>query len=290
MAEQPENAENNRTVSLPRGWTQETRRVKIAAPQGEQEREITYYANSLGMEFVLIPAGEFMMGSGQSIQEIVRQGGAEAGSYQDEFPQHTVQITRPFYLGAHEVTQREYEQVLGENPSRFKDPKNPVDRVSWHNAVAFCKRLSQSDGVMHRLPTEAEWEYACRAGSRTPFHTGETVATDQANYDGDDVYGNGRKGIDRKKTTPVGSFAANAFGVCDMHGNVWEWCQSLYRPYPYRSDDGREDPGAEGRRVLRGGSWYNRPKNVRSSNRDDDDPAKTHRISGFRVCAICPES
>ncbi len=290
MGDTRQDGEKNSASSLPRGWPQETRRVNVVTPDGEQPKEITYYKNSLGMEFVLIPAGEFMMGRGQSVQEVVQLGGAEPGSYGDEQPQHRVLITKPYHLGAYEVTQAEYEQVTGENPARFRGPGNPVERVSWDNAVAFCKRLSQRDDVAYRLPTEAEWECACRAGSRTPFYTGQTISTDQANYDGDHTFGNGQRGVDRKTTMPAGSFAPNAFGLYGMHGNVWEWCQSLYKAYPYRSDDGREDIGATGNRVLRGGSWFNRPTYVRSANRDDEDPSKTQRISGFRVCANLKES
>ena len=244
MGDTRQDGEKNSASSLPRGWPQETRRVNVVTPDGEQPKEITYYKNSLGMEFVLIPAGEFMMGRGQSVQEVVQLGGAEPGSYGDEQPQHRVLITKPYHLGAYEVTQAEYEQVTGENPARFRGPGNPV---------AIIVRLVGGD-------------------------------------DGDHTFGNGQRGVDRKTTMPAGSFAPNAFGLYGMHGNVWEWCQSLYKAYPYRSDDGREDIGATGNRVLRGGSWFNRPTYVRSANRDDEDPSKTQRISGFRVCANLKES
>ena len=289
MSEERPEIDRSCDCSLPQDWTQETRNVTIAAPDGEQSKEIAFYRNGIGMELVLIPAGEFTMGSGQSAAQVVRLGEGRADAYVDEHPRHRAHVAGPFLMGACQVTQAEYENLMGENPAKFQDPKNPVEHVCWHDAMAFCKRLSKNEGLAYRLPTEAEWEYACRAGTTTPFHTGETISTDHANYDGDYVYANGKKGIDRKGTTPTASFPANAFGLYDMHGNVWEWCQSLYREYPYRSDDGREDLEAEGDRVLRGGSWYTRPTYIRSSNRNDGDPSEMHRISGFRVCVSCPK-
>jgi formylglycine-generating enzyme required for sulfatase activity len=134
-----------------------------------------------------------------------------------------------------------------------------------------------------RLPTEAEWEYACRAGSTTPFYFGETISTDQANYDGRETYGKGSRGKHRIRTMPGASFPANAWGLCEMHGNAWEWCQSLDREYPYRADDGREDLKAQGRRVLRGGSWTEEPKGCRSASRNPADPHDRCINVGFRV-------
>jgi formylglycine-generating enzyme required for sulfatase activity len=228
------------------------------------------------MEFVLIPAGEFMMGS--PVGEERRNS--------DEGPQHKVKITKSFYIGVLEVTQEQYQQIMDKNPSHFRGARNPVEKVSWNDAVEFCRKLSQKDGATYRLPTEAEWEYACRAGTTTPFYTGSTISTDQANYDGDYTYGNGRKGVDRKKTLAVGSFAPNAFGLYDMHGNVWEWCQSLYKSYPYRDADGRENLSSVGSRVLRGGSWGSKPRGCRSAHRRRSSPANTYFGSGFRIVVI----
>jgi formylglycine-generating enzyme required for sulfatase activity len=127
-----------------------------------------------------------------------------------------------------EVTQEQYQQIMGSNPSNFKGAKRPVEKVSWNDAVEFCKKLSQKTRHKYRLPSEAEWEYACRAGTTTPFHFGETITTELTNYDGDYTYASGLKGKYRKQTTEVGTFPPNAFGLYDMHGNVWEWCQDTW--------------------------------------------------------------
>ena len=137
--------------------------------------------------------------------------------------------------GVYTVTQEQWQAVMGNNPSHFKGEKNlPVEKVSWDDCQEFIKKLREKDKKPYRLPTEAEWEYACRAGTTTPFHFGETISTDQANYNGNFTYGNGKKGVYRKKTTPVGSFPANAWGLHDMHGNVWQWCQDWYGDYPQK--------------------------------------------------------
>ena len=165
-----------------------------------------------GIEMILVHSGTFQMGSPET----------EQGRDEDEGPQHTVLIERPFYLGKYTVTQAQWQHVMGNNPSRFQDPRNPVEQVSWNDCQEFAKKTGL------RLPTEQEWEYAARAGTTTPFHFGETISTDQANYDGNYTYGKGVRGEYRQKTTPVGSFAPNAWGFYDMHGNVWEWCEDIY--------------------------------------------------------------
>ena len=275
----PETPKKAAESKLPKGWTQVTRGVKVATPQGEQWKQITYYRNTIGMEFVLIPAGEFMMGSPAS----------EGGRDRNEGPQHRVRITKPFYMGAFEVTQSQYQSVMSSNPSRFKGSKNPVERVSWNDAVEFCKRLSQREGVTYRLPTEAEWEYACRAGTTTPFYFGHTISTDQANYNGNYTYGNGGKGVYRNKTMSVGSFAPNTLGLYDMHGNVSEWCADCYaRDYYLRSPlRDTQGPGTAKSRVLRGGSCRHGPAACRSAARHPFDPSATHVNKGLRVvCAL----
>src|ERR1035441_3406412 len=180
-----------------------------AQPKKDPPKDFT---NSLGMKFVWIAPGNFMMGSPK--EEKLRN---------DNETQHKVSLTKGFYRGVHLVTQEQWKEVMGNNPSFFKGEKNlPVETVSWDDCQDFIKKLREKDKKIYRLPTEAEWEYSCRAGTKTPFHFGETISTDQANYNGNHIYGNGKKGVYRQKTTPVGSFPANAWGLHDMHGNVWE--------------------------------------------------------------------
>jgi formylglycine-generating enzyme required for sulfatase activity len=236
--------------------------------------ELILDVRGIRLELVLIRPGRFLMGS--PVSEKMR--------WEDEI-QHEVVISRPFYMSRYEVTQKLYEKVMGTNPSGFKGADNPVENVSWHDAMAFCSEAGLAAGRPLRLPTEAEWEYACRAGTQTPFYTGETIGTDLANYDGRDIYGEGRKGRFRKRTTPVGSFKPNPWGLYDMHGNVWEWCLDWYGRYP----EGRvEDPkGAERGdcRVLRGGSWSNVPRYCRSATRYWISPNSRDLNVGFRVVA-----
>jgi formylglycine-generating enzyme required for sulfatase activity len=161
---------------------------------------------------------------------------------------------------------------MGNNPSNFKlGAQHPVETVSWDDAKAFTKKLTAMNNGLYkfRLPTEAEWEYACRAGTTTPFYFGETISTDQANYDGNYVYGPGREGEYRKKTTPVGSFPPNDFGLYDMHGNVWEWCEDWYGEeyYKHSPRDNPKGPETGELRVLRGGSWLNFPRALRCALR-----------------------
>jgi formylglycine-generating enzyme required for sulfatase activity len=175
--------------------------------------------NGVLLNMVEIPGGTFAMGSPPN----------EAGRSGDEGPQHQVTVPR-FFMGRYEVTQSQYEAIMGNNPSNFKDngANRPVETVSWNDAVEFCKRLSQKTGRTYRLPSEAEWEYACRAGTSTPFHFGETITADLANYHSEVAYASAPTKKARGQTTPVGSFSANAFGLYDMHGNVWEWCQDIW--------------------------------------------------------------
>jgi formylglycine-generating enzyme required for sulfatase activity len=271
-------AEYHASKAMPRGWTVSTRKMKIATPQGKAEKQITYYRNSLGMEFVLIEPGEFQMGS----------PGTEAERYDREGPQHKVRITKQFFMGSTEVTQSQYKAVMGGwNPSYFKDGRSPVENVNWDYAVAFCKKLSERDGVRYRLPTEAEWEYACRAGTTTPFYTGETISTEQANYDGNYTYGTGRKGAFRAETAPVRSFPANPWGLHDMHGNVWEWCYDGMRTYKGGESTDPQGPITPGSsRVLRGGVWGFDPSYCRSALRTGGGPAAAGNGNGFRVVVV----
>jgi formylglycine-generating enzyme required for sulfatase activity len=185
---------------------------------------------------------------------------------------------------------------LESDPSKFKGDLRPVERVSWHEAVEFCDRLAQHTNRPYRLPTEAEWEYACRADTTTPFHFGATLSTDYANYRGTGeygAYGSGNLGEYRKETTPVNFFdCANAWGLCDMHGNVWEWCEddwhSNYRDAP---SDGRAWLSEKNSgKIIRGGSWDFNPRNCRSAYRSDDISGLRFNYIGFRVCCSPPRT
>ncbi len=165
------------------------------------------------IEMVEIPAGNFLMGSPTS----------EESHFTSESPQHKVTLNA-FWMSRSPVTQAQWVSVMGENPSHFKGNDLPVESVSWYDAMDFCRRLSEQTGDIYTLPSEAQWEYACRAGTTTPFYFGETITPDQANYDGNYTYKGGPRGEYRRQTTPVGCFPPNAWGLYDMHGNVWEWC------------------------------------------------------------------
>ena len=262
-------------------------------PTMKQPKELTLdCGNGVSLKLVLIPAGEFKMGGDETPEQVVKKcNGVEAKAewFQNEQPQHRVKITKPFHMGVYVVTQAQYEAVMGVNPSHFKGESNPMEQVSWNDAVGFCKKLSEKTGQMVRLPTEAEWEYACRAGTTTPFNTGETISTDQANYNGNFTYGNGRQGEWRQKTVAVGSFAANGFGLYDMHGNVWEWCQDWYGSYPSAETVDPTGPENGQWRVLRGGAWGGAPGYCRSAVRRGSVPGDRCDHYGFRVvCAPRP--
>ncbi|MGF1936657.1 MAG: caspase, EACC1-associated type [Nostoc sp. ChiQUE02] len=214
--------------------------------------------NGITLEMVEILAGSFKMGSPPG----------ETGQTKYEEPQHAVNVPA-FFIGKFAVTQEQYQQIMGSNPSNFKGAKRPVETVSWNDAVEFCKKLSQKTGREYRLPSEAEWEYACRAGRTTPFHFGETITTELANYNGNSTYASAPKGKYRQQTTEVGSFPANAFGLCDMHGNVWEWCQDTWHDsYKEAPTDGSAWIDNDNKyQVLRGGSWFNTPGSCRSASR-----------------------
>ncbi|NMG60332.1 formylglycine-generating enzyme family protein [Geitlerinema sp. P-1104] len=277
----------------------ESRRV-IRSPHSDMTSLIPYrlrrrprtarqYREDLGegviLEMVQIPGGTFLMGAVEG----------EENASDDEFPQRSVTVPE-FFLGKYQVTQAQWRAVatglpkiehdLAPDPSTFKGDTHPVERVNWHQAVEFCQRLTQATGRNYRLPSEAEWEYACRAGTTTPFSFGEIIATDVANYDGNFTYGQSPKGDYREQTTPVGSFPANGFGLYDMHGNVWEWCFDLWHEnYEGAPTDGSPwVTGKEQRRLLRGGSWLNNPRYCRSADRDRNTPDDRNNVIGFRVC------
>ncbi|XWK87203.1 MAG: bifunctional serine/threonine-protein kinase/formylglycine-generating enzyme family protein [Phormidium sp.] len=255
-----------------------------------QNREAEFFRediNGVTLEIVSIPGGTFLMGSPNT----------EEKRYNDEGPQHQVTVAA-FFMGKYPVTQAQWEAVaalpqanisLKTNPSNFKGANRPVEQVSWNEAQEFCTRLSQKTGKIYRLPSEAEWEYACRAGTTTPFYFGETITTDLVNYDGNYTYASAPKGIYRQQTTDVGSFPPNAFGLYDMHGNVWEWCADIYHDnYNGAPSDGKawESGGNDRYRLLRGGSWSSYPWNCRSASRVRDESDSTYRYCGFRVVAL----
>ncbi len=242
-------------------------------------RRTVALAEGVDMTFAWIPPGSFLMGSPQE----------EPERFEDE-TLHTVTLPQGFYLGIHAVTQAQWQAVMGDNPSRFKgrkrqDKNRPVEQVSWEDCQAFCAKLSQRDGKRYGLPSEAEWEYACRAGTTTPFFFGDTLSTDQANYNGNYPYNKGAQGEYRKRPTPVGSFPPNAWGLFDMHGNVWEWCQDVYRSYEELSTKNTLDTENtdETARVLRGGSWNNSAWFCRAATRVRSAPGDRGYVDGFRV-------
>ena len=250
-------------------------------------RQTIALAEGVDMTFAWIPPGSFLMGSPES----------EVERFEDEM-QHRVTLSRGFYLGIHAVTQAQGQAVMGKNPSCFKgrnrpmeqvawDDKGknrPVGKVSWDGCQEFCTKLSQAQGRQFCLPSEAEWEYACRAGTTTAFFFGETLTTDQANYDGTFSYGAGAKGVYRKRTTSVGDFPPNAWGLFDMHGNVWEWCQDEYGPYEGSQKKILETKNTEeSTRVLRGGSSSDCARNCRAAVRNWFAPGYSLDNLGFRV-------
>ena len=236
-----------------------------------------YFTEDLGngvtLEMVEIPGGTFIMGSPEN----------EAGRNSNESPEH--QVTVPsFFMGKYQLTQAQYQAIMGSNPSAFKGNNRPVEQVSWNDAVIFCQRLSQKTGKNYRLPSEAEWEYACRAGTTTPFYFGESITTDLVNYDGNYTYASAPEGKNRQQTTDVGSFPPNASGLYDMHGNVWEWClDDSINSYNNAPTDGSALTGRSSTKLLRGGSWFLIPAFCRSAFRYHNNLDYNFDLFGFRV-------
>jgi formylglycine-generating enzyme required for sulfatase activity len=255
--------------------------------------------NQMGMEFGYVPAGNFMMGSTDAETQAAYEDEKRylptidmSFAFKFENPKHQVTIGEGFYMGRYEVTQAQWQEVMGNNPSKFKGCDNcPVEQVSWNDAQEFIRKLNaRSDSYTYRLPTEAEWEYACRAGTTTAFAFGDSLSWDQANFDSYHPYGTGAKGTQLGKTTPVGSYQPNAWGLYDMHGNVEEWCEDWYhRDYKGVPTDGSAwlsgsvPPPA---RVFRGGSWNTDGYGLRSANRGFGSPNLRHPLNGFRLVAV----
>jgi formylglycine-generating enzyme required for sulfatase activity len=252
-----------------------------------EKKPARYFTENLGngvtLEMVAIPAGQFKMGS------------PDGQGNDNERPQHLVTVPA-FFMGKYPITQAQWKAVaslpkierdLSLNPSKFSGNNRPVEQVSWYAAVEFCMRLSKATGRDYRLPSEAQWEYACRAGTTTPFYFGETITPDLANYNGNSIYAQGHKGVYRQETTPVGKFPPNAFGLYDMHGNVWEWCADTWHDnYKDAPRDGSVwiKNGDDNRSPLRGGSWFYYPDFCRSAYRDYySRHVALNRNNGFRV-------
>ena len=235
--------------------------------------------NGVKLEMIAIPGGTFWMGSPAN----------EAERGDNESPQH--QVTVPsFFMGKYPLTQAQYQAIMGKNPAYFKGNNRPVENVSWDDAVRFCQKLSQRTGKNYRLPSEAEWEYACRAGTKTPFSFGDNITTDLVNYNGNYPYKSAPKGKYREQTTDVGTFPPtfppNPFGLYDMHGNVWEWCEDdWHENYIDAPTDGSawNSQSGSNTKLLRGGSWRDDAGFCRSAIRGRDSRDLRHNDYGFRV-------
>jgi formylglycine-generating enzyme required for sulfatase activity len=266
----------------------EAEAVIVKKTVGQAKRFIEDLGNGVKLEMVAVPGGEFMMGAPDNEEDYEGNGNIER-------PQHLVKVTS-FYMGMHPVTQIQYEALIGENPSEFKGQNLPVGNISWKDAQDFCQRLTKKSKWQYGLPSEAQWEYACRAGTTTPFYFGETISTDVANFHGGSVYGDGVNGKYLEKPTLVGSFGlANSFGLYDMHGNVWELCEdgwhTDYEGAPTNDSVWVNEKGK--RYVVRGGSWESPAWHCRSAHRSDDNWVAQGDYSnyckiGFRVVCRAP--
>ncbi|MGF1547360.1 MAG: SUMF1/EgtB/PvdO family nonheme iron enzyme [Thiotrichales bacterium] len=258
----------------------------LILPSPGQTFRDTLKSGGEGPLMVVIPSGRFLMGSPAS----------EPKRVENEGPQHTVTFARPFAMGVHAITFDDYDRFASATKRDLPGDRKwgrgtrPAINVSWNDAQDYCAWLKEQTGRPYRLPSEAEWEYACRAGTTTPFHFGERLTTGQANFDGNHTYNGSAKGEYRGKTLPVGSFTANAFGLYDMHGNVWEWCQDRWHDnYDGAPTNGTAwESGDKVARVLRGGSWFNYPTGCRAASRGSFDPGARSYLIGFRLCCASP--
>ncbi len=275
-------ADRGALVRVGNEWQQKTERITVSGYELE-------LAECIAITMVQIPAGSFQMGSPAT----------EAERETDEGPQHRVQL-QSFFLGQTPVTQAQWQEVaswprvemmLNPNPAFFKGANRPVEQVSWQQAMEFCRRLSRRTKLFYTLPSEAQWEYACRASTTSPFAFGDTLTPDLSNYNGNYTYESGPNGQFRQETTEVGSFAANAWGLQDMHGNVWEWCLDHWHDdYRGAPSDGSAwvDGGESSFRLLRGGSWSNYPRHCRSACRIGGRLDARNGLVGFRLCRFPP--
>jgi formylglycine-generating enzyme required for sulfatase activity len=238
----------------------------------ELNQNLNSLTNTIGIKLMQVPKGKFIMGSPET-----------EGQRDINENQHEVTISQNFYMGSTEVTQAQWQKVMGNNPSKFQGHELPVEQISWEEAVEFCKRLEKKAGRKYRLPTEAEWEYACRSGTTTPFHFGSELNGNHANCDGTKPYCTEADGPHLEKTTPVGKYSANAWGLYDMHGNVWEWCSDWYGEYPSGSVTDPSGPASGEDRIGRGGSWFADAFFCRSAYRLGGAPTVRSDRIGFRV-------
>ncbi len=233
-----------------------------------------YLQNEIALDMMLIPQGVFLMGS---------------EDYYNEQPCHEVNLP-DFHISKYPITQAQYRSVMDVNPSFFTtEERLPIENVSWNDAKKFCQNLSESTGKKYRLPSESEWEYACRAGTSTAYSCGGSLTERFANFGDGYLYKEDRNRQYHRKTTPVGSFPANNFGLYDTHGNIWEWCEDLWhRNYQGAPNNSRVWEGGETSscRVLRGGSWLSDPWFCRSSNRSYLSPESKNNVVGFRVALL----
>ncbi len=266
-------------------WSMERRPLQV---EGYREQ----LGEGVALTMVKISGGSFLMGSPKG----------EPERFDDESPQHEVTLDA-FWMAQTPITQAQWRTVaawqqlerdLKPDPAKFKGDNRPVERVSWHDAQEFCRRLSQRTGQRYGLPSEAQWEYACRAGSTTPFHFGATLTPELANYNGNFVYQNGPKGTYRQQTCEVASLPANGWGLHDMHGNVWEWCQDHWHD-SYNLAPGDDQPwlapvaAVDAQKLLRGGSWIGDPGDCRSAYRSHDEADSVANDVGFRVVCLPQE-
>ena len=278
--------------------------LKTPGTKPGERRELTIQGVPMAMRWC--PPGKFKMGSPESEPERVK-----------EEAQREVTLTQGFWIAETEVTQALWTALGQRNAAKWKGKDNPADSVLWYEAVEFCNQLSAASGLRpayainketkdpnnklddkgdpmkwqvtlvqgadgFRLPTEAQWEYACRAGTTTAFSWGDTINPSQANYNGGNIYNKGEKGPYLATTTPVGKYAANPWGLVDMHGNVWEWCWDWYGPYASGAETDPAGPAVGTLRVIRGGVWHYKPAYLRSTARYKDKPAKRWDLLGFR--------
>jgi formylglycine-generating enzyme required for sulfatase activity len=267
----------------PSASNETTNEISSESHRPEQGKVIT---NSIDMKLVYIPAGSFMMGSGDSAAQLAKEYGGRESLFEDEFPQHRIRISQGFWMGQTEVTQGQYESVMNARPWSGRervqeDANSPAAYVSWHDAVEFCRKLSQQTGETYRLPAEAEWEYACRAGTTTRFSFGDSNSPlgDYA------WFFDNTEAVGQKYAHLVGQKKPNPWGLYDMHGNVYEWCSDRYGTDYYSNSPSvdPEGPSSGKRRTLRGGSWYSIEFVLRCSSRGNVVPDHDLLNVGFRV-------